>query len=372
MNSNKYLSIYEDCRIVEGYRNTIIYDLTRPNNSNVIPKSLVEFIDQCKKDEVEAVIENGTDQEREIKREYLEFLLHNDFAFISDDHLKKHLGVLDFKAEIHPELIYDAILCVNETNFQSIFQMIEFLDEAACHSVELRVELLNLELLEKLISTFKYTCIQNINLRVKYIHTLTTDFLDNLLKNELRLRTVFVYESPSNETLSQVKFIQSNIDFINDCGEIDKSNFSIDQRFFTLSQNCNSCLHKKLSIDFNGEVKNCPSQKESFGNFNKNDIKSLIKTKEFKFYGNIKKDEIEVCSDCEFRHMCLDCRAFIDDSKNPNSRPFKCNYNPYIAKWKDEEGYRTLAECGVTSDENGFTIDHEKIAKINEELWGEE
>lgn len=80
MKSNKFLSIYEDCRIVEGYRNTIIYDLTRPNNSNVIPKSLVEFINQCKKYEVEAVIENGTDEERKIKREYLEFLLNSAWS----------------------------------------------------------------------------------------------------------------------------------------------------------------------------------------------------------------------------------------------------------------------------------------------------
>lgn len=369
---NKYLILYEDCRAVEGFRNAIIYDLTRPNNSNIIPKSLIEFIDQCKKDEVEVVIEKGTDIERKVKREYLEFLLKNDFAFISDDYLKDHLGSIDFKKNIHPELIYDAILCVNEINFDSVLQMVNILDEMACHNVELRVELLNLKLLEKLISSFKYTCIQTINLRVKYVQPLTTDFLVDLLKNELRLRSVFVYQSPYKKSLSQIEFLQGNIDFINDCGEIDKSNFNINLRFFTLSQSCNTCLNKKISIDFNGEIKNCPSQKKSFGNFNKKDIKSIINTNEFKFYGNIKKDEIQVCKDCEYRHMCLDCRVFTDDPLNPYSRPFKCNYNPYIAKWKGEEGYLNIEECGVFSNEQGFLIDHDKVAEINEQLWGKE
>ena len=49
----------------------------------------------------------------------------------------------------------------------------------------------------------------------------------------------------------------------------------------------------------------------------------------------------------------------------------ECNYNPYIAKWKGEDGYRTLSDCGVISNENEFSIDHERIAKINEELWEE-
>ena len=38
---------------------------------------------------------------------------------------------------------------------------------------------------------------------------------------------------------------------------------------------------------------------------------------------------------------------------------------------KGEEGYRTLAECGVVSNAEGFSIDHERIAAINAELWGE-
>lgn len=75
--------------------------------------------------------------------------------------------------------------------------------------------------------------------------------------------------------------------------------------------------------------------------------------------------------DCEFQNICTDNRLPKRRSGNGSwYNIYECNYNPYIAKWKGEEGYRTLAECGVNSDENGFSKNHERIAKINEELWG--
>ncbi len=36
-----------------------------------------------------------------------------------------------------------------------------------------------------------------------------------------------------------------------------------------------------------------------------------------------------------------------------------------------EEDYFSLAECGVVSNETEFSIDHERIAEINKQLWGE-
>jgi len=51
-----------------------------------------------------------------------------------------------------------------------------------------------------------------------------------------------------------------------------------------------------------------------------------------------------VCQDCEFRHICTDCRAFIKDSNNIYSQPAKCGYNPYIAKWQNEEGWISVEQ----------------------------
>lgn len=42
-----------------------------------------------------------------------------------------------------------------------------------------------------------------------------------------------------------------------------------------------------------------------------------------------------VCQDCEFRHICTDCRACLDEPEDIYSKPLKCGYNPYTAEWQD-------------------------------------
>ena len=50
-----------------------------------------------------------------------------------------------------------------------------------------------------------------------------------------------------------------------------------------------------------------------------------------------KKDDIQTCNVCEFRYACFDCRVFISEKENLLSKPLKCNYNPYTAKWDNEQ-----------------------------------
>ena len=50
----------------------------------------------------------------------------------------------------------------------------------------------------------------------------------------------------------------------------------------------------------------------------------------------------------------------------------ECNYNPYIAKWNNEVGYKTLAESGIISNAEGFKINRKRINAINKELWGDD
>ena len=95
---------------------------------------------------------------------------------------------------------------------------------------------------------------------------------------------------------------------------------------------------------------------QSFGNIKDTTLKEAIEKPGFKDLWFICKDKIDVCKDCEFRHMCTDCRAYIKDPENIYSQPAKCPYNPYIAKWRGEEGYVTVEECGTYSKEKGFVV----------------
>ena len=56
---------------------------------------------------------------------------------------------------------------------------------------------------------------------------------------------------------------------------------------------------------------------------------------DFKKYWFINKDQIAVCKDCEFRYICTDCRAYIENPEDMYSKPLKCAYNPYTSEWEE-------------------------------------
>lgn len=150
------------------------------------------------------------------------------------------------------------------------------------------------------------------------------------------------------------------------CGIISAHNFSNNPKHAFKSMNFNSCLYKKIGIDVNGNIKNCPSLERTAGNIHNTDFARL---KDIQFDTElIRKDDIEVCRDCKFRYVCSDCRAFTDSTRRPNARPLRCGYNPYIAKWSHEKDYRSLSECGVISNEDEFRIDRDRIEEVNREL----
>ncbi len=124
------------------------------------------------------------------------------------------------------------------------------------------------------------------------------------------------------------------------CGKISKCIFQTNLRNIVTSKSHNSCLNRKISIDVNGDIKNCPSMPESYGNIKDTTLEEALNKPGFKKYWNITKDDIEVCRDCEFRYICTDCRAYTErttfNKKGLDlSKPLKCGYNPYTNKWAE-------------------------------------
>ncbi len=117
-----------------------------------------------------------------------------------------------------------------------------------------------------------------------------------------------------------------------DCGCISPSYFSINLPHILGAKNSNTCLNKKISISTDGLIKNCPSMEHSYGMIDNTDMSTILKLKKFQQLWGLKKDSIEICKDCEFRYICSDCRAFTHNNQI-NSKPLKCNYDPYNATW---------------------------------------
>ena len=204
------------------------------------------------------------------------------------------------------------------------------------------------------------------------------EVLISIVKKYPRIGSIIVFSAPFfknipiTDPVSNFLFVEENINEENSCkGYISKQYFSIDTKLFVESQLHNTCLNRKICIDADGEIKNCPSMKRSFGNIKDTTLKEAIEKPGFKELWFICKDKIDVCKDCEFRHMCTDCRAFIKDPDNIYSQPAKCPYNPYIAKWQGEECYVPVEECGSYTKEKGFVVNKRKVNKLNKQIWGE-
>ena len=164
-----------------------------------------------------------------------------------------------------------------------------------------------------------------------------------------------------------LKSLKKNINSL--CSENKLKDFCINLSFYSESQAHNTCLNRKLCIDADGNIKNCPNMPQTYGNIKDTTLSQSIEKQGFKDCWYICKDKIDVCKDCEFRHICTDCRAFIKDPQNIYSQPAKCGYNPYICLWQGQDGYVPVEECGTYSKESGFVPDAEKIEKLNAEIW---
>jgi SPASM domain peptide maturase of grasp-with-spasm system len=142
-------------------------------------------------------------------------------------------------------------------------------------------------------------------------------------------------EKEENVGYCKVFYIKEIITGANHCGRISTRYFVSNLNFFTESQHHNTCLNRKISIDQNGNIKNCPNMTKDYRNISSTTLQEALNHPDFKKYWNITKDKISVCKDCEFRHICTDCRAYIENPEDIYSKPLKCGYNPYTCEWED-------------------------------------
>jgi SPASM domain peptide maturase of grasp-with-spasm system len=130
-------------------------------------------------------------------------------------------------------------------------------------------------------------------------------------------------------------FDKHNIISEKSCGKISLSNMVININLFSESIRHNTCLNRKISIDTEGYIRNCPSMKEHYGNIKDMTLKQALDHPDFKKYWFVNKDQISVCKDCEFRYICTDCRAYLENPEDMYSKPLKCGYNPYTCEWEE-------------------------------------
>ena len=286
-------------------------------------------------------------------------LYHNGLKIV-DSHLLKMLKESDYLiecdvSECYPRinlnnffesvfLIDNCIIDRNQESSYDIIKLLEQLDNLNCKYIQLRYFNYNDEVYDLInFLNFKKSFIQNVEIIIEKIDV-NFPKLEELFYGNLRVNKLILTNSTKTDILD-IKDgrvfieVENKISDCKSCGNISNNNFYINKINIKESFNHNSCLHKKISIDKDGNIKNCPSMQQSFGNIKDTTLEEALNHPDFKKYWNVNKDMIAVCKDCEFRHICTDCRAYTERTHFEEdidlSNPLKCGYNPYTNEWAE-------------------------------------
>ncbi len=337
MDSSKYILLFESCRLTKGASRTLLVDLERKNIEFLDNELYDLFLSKNKTYTVKEILAQYNAEKSEIVKEYLEFLIENEYAFLCEESEINFFPPLTLEWD-HYSIITNCIIDFKNQPLElnSYKQLINDLDDLGCEAIQIRdYNGLPLSFITEFLKLFNKTILYKIELLLKY-----NDELENYKKlldgfpriTELILHSYSSDNQFKNDAVQNVILTKQIISDEACCGVVAPNYFNLDMDHFLESLNHNTCLNRKVGIDGNGNIKNCPSMKINFGNIKTQSIKDVIDNPDFTKAWNIKKDTIEDCKICEFRHICTDCRANLGEEINLK-KPAKCNYNPLKMSW---------------------------------------
>lgn len=330
-----YINLPPSVVVTVGASYAAIFDM-EANIYASIPKEWGEFLDSSQMFfytyNKNMLIKNGNNEVL-ADRELINFLIENQFGLVSDRIIsfdRYHIGTWEIPFQYETLLIdADSSESLNRTIAHlpkrqfARFTQIRLFYSPTITEIDTICDLI--------VKNNYYNCdiVTNFNRNEN-----VSGYYNNiLLKYPYHLSKLILMNSLTNADTYYPRLIlnKRNLENCSLCGHVDRMMLSINIDTYMKYYKGNTCLWKKISVDSNGEIKNCPSMNYSYGNIEKTDILKVLYDKQYLFYSNIKKNQIKVCRDCEFRIFCTDCRFKILNKNDIYSKP-ECEYNPFIKK----------------------------------------
>lgn len=340
-NQSKYACLFASCCITKGENRALISD-TQRGTFELIPNDMVTFLERAQNHSLNSIFTMYGEDNKDVLESYLDFLLQDEYIFLTDEATKEHFPPLK-KQWKSPHIIANAIIDIATYSTTATYydDIIKQLDTLRCQALQIRsYTTLTIDEITHLVTSVKDMSIESIELYTTYSELLTPQALNTLLFEHTKVDTIIVHSAPYTDDIEVVKGL-STIHFTEEvlvseqcCGIVSKKYFNPNKDVFMESQFHNTCLNRKISIDKDGFIKNCPSMRNHYGHCSKHTLDEVVHNEKFKVLGNITKDQINVCSSCEFRHVCTDCRAYVEDPSDMYSKPLKCGYSPTTNTWE--------------------------------------
>lgn len=335
---NKHMVVFSNLMPVAGSNNFIICDLHRNTYYN-INELCFKIVVDCNYFRISKICD-FLSIDIEVVEKYLEILVNNDIIFFTET--PKFYPKLDLTWS-EPYDVTNMIIDVSKTN-HDIDSINTFIGNHRIHTIQVRFfDIIDISYLLNLLNLFKLLKVSSYELLIPFADRfLDGEFIKDLAFRFPRLANCILYNSPEEKSISvhqnnfgRFFYTKSRVYSDKCCGKILPDFFIINYKNFTEGLRYNTCLNRKISIDSKSLIKNCPSFKENYGSIENLTISDILLNEKFKSLWGITKDKITKCKDCEFRYICTDCRAYVEDPNDILSKPLKCGYNPYTGIWED-------------------------------------
>jgi SPASM domain peptide maturase of grasp-with-spasm system len=329
--SKKFVLLFASCIATRGISQSIICDTERCT-IHTIPNDMYDIIMLFRSHTLAKLYDIYDNVALD---QYMSFLYQNEYIFFTDE------------PELFPDIseeyavpchIHNSIVCVSSTTEPYLIQIIKELTTLCCQFLELRVyDCSSDAILSELLKEISRSSIINVAIYYNGQIDRKKSYLYELIENNKVIEYIIVYDCrKSNEEKLHKRIIYID-EVIQDkcCGIINSSFFSPNLATINLSKNFNSCLYKKISVDVDGYIKSCPSMSLDYGNISNSTLISTVDNTEYQYLWGIKKNNVLICKNCEYRLVCTDCRAYIENPEDVYSKPLKCGYNPVTREWSD-------------------------------------
>lgn len=336
----KYFKLFGTCIPVKGKKNATIYDLER-GSLEIIPLDLYAIIDKLEsKSSIKDLYSIYGKENYKIIEEYLDFLIEKELGFYCDSKEFDFFPKINLDFNI-PNEISNCIVEFDTFYEDRLELLITQLDSLGCIALNIITYYPISEIeMNTIFAYLNNTRIKSLEVLTKYDESHNQIFLKNISGAKNRLTKITFFDAPHDSIKSKLKllyktvFSSKKISSFKHCGIVSTNYFNVNRNKFLEALNYNSCLYKKISIDINGNIKNCPAMANDFGSIYSTKLESVLEMDDFKKAGLIKKDSIAGCKSCEYRYACTDCRAFLETPSDIFSKPLKCGYDPSTGIWE--------------------------------------
>lgn len=338
---NEYFKRFANCIPVKGINRSSLIDIQR-KKYYLVPNDMLDLLEyfDAKKTKRQALEAFGHENGEAIAG-YMDFLLNNELGFLTTEDEFDLFPPLDLTFE-YPAPLTNAILEITPETLGYSAELFRQLSELRCKNIQLVAYAeLSCEDLTSLLASCAGLDFRSIELVVRFSDKYSDDFLSSLDAQNFSIVKMVLHSSENEMYFAYgekahfpIQFIKAKVCDFKCCGVVSSTYFDVNLPKVLEAISYNSCLNKKVAIDGSGIIRNCPAMPEGFGHVSEVSLKDAIGSDAFRTNWDITKDHIDGCKDCEFRYVCTDCRAFVDEPGNPVSKPLKCGYDPYTNQWE--------------------------------------